>query len=140
MGVHGKRTRYLYASQWKWNFFRLMWVNPVNNKKSRRESVYCNLMNDGRKCRARLFPHTYRLLVLLFVLDLRLIRIDHSLTYSLSRKGKVGVPIAASDVPIVDLGFGVGAAFSKSVANYWEFDRLERYIMQPTRSYVPKFC
>lgn len=69
MGVDGKRTRYLYASLWKWKLTELMWVIPVNNRKSRCESFYCDLMKDGRKCRARLFPHTYRLLLLLYVLS-----------------------------------------------------------------------
>ncbi|EAA33662.1 hypothetical protein NCU05712 [Neurospora crassa OR74A] len=63
---------------------------------------------------------------------------DHSHEYSLSLGGKVPIPLAPAGVPFVDLNVGLGGAFSRSVANYWEFDRLERYIMQPTRSYVQK--
>ncbi|KAJ4417225.1 hypothetical protein N0V85_001931 [Neurospora sp. IMI 360204] len=63
---------------------------------------------------------------------------DQSLTHKLTLKAKASAPLAGAAIPGVELGVGVGAAFSKSVANYWEFDRLERYIMQPTRSYVQR--
>ncbi|KAL0474007.1 hypothetical protein QR685DRAFT_518421 [Neurospora intermedia] len=60
---------------------------------------------------------------------------DHTHTHSLSLEGKASIPLGPAGV---NMGVGLGGAFIKSVANYWEFDRLERYIMQPTRSYVQK--
>lgn len=63
---------------------------------------------------------------------------DHSLTSKSSVKIKATAPLAGAVIPGAELGVGLGAAFSKSVANYWEFDHLERYIVQPTRSYVQR--
>ncbi|KAK3950057.1 hypothetical protein QBC32DRAFT_347690 [Pseudoneurospora amorphoporcata] len=63
---------------------------------------------------------------------------DQSLTHKSTFKIKASAPLAGTVIPGAELGVGVGAAFSKSVANYWEFDRLERYLVQPTRSYVQR--
>ncbi|KAA8632929.1 hypothetical protein SMACR_02073 [Sordaria macrospora] len=63
---------------------------------------------------------------------------DQSLTQKSTVKLKASAPLAGAVIPGAELGVGVGAAFSKSVGNYWEFDRLERYIVQPTRSYVQR--
>ena len=46
----------------------------------------------------------------------------------------VGVPIAAAAG--ITVKTETGAVFQRSVRNFWEFDALETYIIQPTEEYV----
>lgn len=36
----------------------------------------------------------------------------------------------------MDVGGDAGVVFKKSVSNYWEFEKLETYIIQPNKSYI----
>lgn len=46
----------------------------------------------------------------------------------------VGVPVAAAAGATVSAAAGL--AFQKSVKNFWEFESLETFIIQPTKSYI----
>jgi hypothetical protein len=48
--------------------------------------------------------------------------------------GNAGVPIAAAAGLMIKLDAGV--AFQKTIRNFWEFESLETFIIQPTNEYV----
>ena len=58
---------------------------------------------------------------------------DISSSSTNSATANVGVP---TGVLPVDMNTSVSAAFKKSVRNFWEFERLDTAIVQPTRAYV----
>ncbi|KAK6526010.1 hypothetical protein TWF281_011051 [Arthrobotrys megalospora] len=58
----------------------------------------------------------------------------HSTEQETTGLAAAGVPIAAAAG--LTVGADAGFAFRQSVKNYWEFQQLDRYIVQPTSSYV----
>ncbi|KAK6337070.1 hypothetical protein TWF718_009856 [Orbilia javanica] len=49
-------------------------------------------------------------------------------------EASVGVPVPPA--PGLTVNASIGFAFRKSVKNYWEFEHLDRYIVQPTQPYL----
>lgn len=61
---------------------------------------------------------------------------DSSKDIDVDVAARAGVGSLVAAVPGVDLAASMGTIFQRAVQSHWSFSRLDRYIIQPQRSYI----